>query len=427
MTYGSIFRTLVVATIALAGASCPLFAGDKEAVTLRGLTGKVEVWLDVHGMPHIYAHSWTDATRTLGYLHATDRLGEMDLFRRQGSGTMAEVRGKDGAIGRHSRAQIGDPARLRGVLEFRPIVASFETSSKPMRTASTKGLLRCATRICRWCSKLSATTRSPGPRSTAWCSASTWPGTSPARTTTCGSASWRETGRRPPSNNSGHSRGHTKSPRLPLSLIVPRSPERSRTHPRRRPGLRRGLHSMQWESLAWRGRAFRQQQLGGRRDEDRLRKADPVQRSAPGFPPAVHLVRLPSVRGRQKPGRSHAFRAGRRSSSATPTITPGASPTCRPTRSITSSKRCDPSDPLSLQACRPMEEGGAEDGEHPGARRGGACVDRRIHRTRADRLAGKGGPSAMPWTGLGPTANMSDLVHGASDKSEGVPEGPGPA
>ena len=61
---------------------------------LRGLAGVVEVFFDSHGVPHIFADSWGDAYRTLGYLHATDRLGQMDLYRRQASGTMAEVRGK---------------------------------------------------------------------------------------------------------------------------------------------------------------------------------------------------------------------------------------------------------------------------------------------------------------------------------------------
>jgi penicillin amidase len=55
----------------------------------------VDVFFDTHGIPHIYAGSWIDAYRALGYLHATDRLGEMDLLRRQASGTMAEIRGKD--------------------------------------------------------------------------------------------------------------------------------------------------------------------------------------------------------------------------------------------------------------------------------------------------------------------------------------------
>jgi penicillin amidase len=76
------------------------FAGDARAdtkgrVSLPGLAAEVAVSFDGHGIPHITARSWTDAVRVLGYLHAMDRPGQMDLFRRQASGTMAEVRGKE--------------------------------------------------------------------------------------------------------------------------------------------------------------------------------------------------------------------------------------------------------------------------------------------------------------------------------------------
>ncbi|HLN30438.1 MAG TPA: penicillin acylase family protein [Gemmataceae bacterium] len=88
-------RALALAGIIMAVGAHPLLADKIQGRPLRGLTAKVEVWLDGHGIPHVYAHSWTDAARTLGYLHATDRLGQMDLFRRQASGTMAEIRGKE--------------------------------------------------------------------------------------------------------------------------------------------------------------------------------------------------------------------------------------------------------------------------------------------------------------------------------------------
>jgi penicillin amidase len=64
-------------------------------VRLRGLGAHVQVWFDGHGIPHVFAASWTDAARALGYLHTTDRLAQMDLYRRRASGTMAEVRGKE--------------------------------------------------------------------------------------------------------------------------------------------------------------------------------------------------------------------------------------------------------------------------------------------------------------------------------------------
>jgi penicillin amidase len=83
--------------ILLVLAAAPSPADDSanaKKQNLRGLAGEVTVYFDGHGIPHIFAKSWTDAARTLGYLHATDRLGQMDLYRRRASGTMAEIRGK---------------------------------------------------------------------------------------------------------------------------------------------------------------------------------------------------------------------------------------------------------------------------------------------------------------------------------------------
>jgi penicillin amidase len=83
------------ACISLAIAFTGPARADEPPLKLQGLDAKVEVFFDNHGIPHVYAQSRTDANRVLGYLHAVDRLGEMDLFRRQASGTMAEIRGKE--------------------------------------------------------------------------------------------------------------------------------------------------------------------------------------------------------------------------------------------------------------------------------------------------------------------------------------------
>ncbi|HVE23152.1 MAG TPA: penicillin acylase family protein [Acidocella sp.] len=61
--------------------------------TLPGLSAPVTVIFDRHGIPFIRAASDTDAAEALGYLHARDRLFEMDLMRRAGSGTLAEILG----------------------------------------------------------------------------------------------------------------------------------------------------------------------------------------------------------------------------------------------------------------------------------------------------------------------------------------------
>jgi penicillin amidase len=68
---------------------------NTEQLNLAGLNGPVEVVLDAYSIPHVFAESWVDAARVLGYLHARDRLWQMDLMRRQASGTLAEILGPD--------------------------------------------------------------------------------------------------------------------------------------------------------------------------------------------------------------------------------------------------------------------------------------------------------------------------------------------
>jgi penicillin amidase len=65
-----------------------------QEVKLPGLKASVEIYRDIYGIPHIYAASTEDAYFALGYLHATDRLFQMELFRRRASGTLAEIFGR---------------------------------------------------------------------------------------------------------------------------------------------------------------------------------------------------------------------------------------------------------------------------------------------------------------------------------------------
>lgn len=67
-------------------------ANDGEHI-VRGLGGEVEILWDSLGVPHIRASSEEDLYFALGYLHARDRLWQMDLFRRVADGRLAEVLG----------------------------------------------------------------------------------------------------------------------------------------------------------------------------------------------------------------------------------------------------------------------------------------------------------------------------------------------
>lgn len=61
---------------------------------LPGLSHTVETYFDEFGIPHIYAQNEEDALRALGYIHAQDRLWQMELLRRAGTGRLSEVFGE---------------------------------------------------------------------------------------------------------------------------------------------------------------------------------------------------------------------------------------------------------------------------------------------------------------------------------------------
>jgi penicillin amidase len=59
------------------------------------LKDSVQIYRDQFSIPHIIAKSEGDAIFALGYAHAQDRLWQMDMARRAGSGRLAEVLGDD--------------------------------------------------------------------------------------------------------------------------------------------------------------------------------------------------------------------------------------------------------------------------------------------------------------------------------------------
>ena len=62
-------------------------------VKVAGLAGTVEIVRDARGIPHIRAGGTDDAYFALGFVHAQDRLWQMESMRRLGSGRLAEVVG----------------------------------------------------------------------------------------------------------------------------------------------------------------------------------------------------------------------------------------------------------------------------------------------------------------------------------------------
>ena len=64
-----------------------------ESLSVAGLRAPVEVRRDRWGVPHIYAGSQRDLFFAQGFVAAQDRLFQMEMWRRQGEGRLAEVLG----------------------------------------------------------------------------------------------------------------------------------------------------------------------------------------------------------------------------------------------------------------------------------------------------------------------------------------------
>jgi penicillin amidase len=60
---------------------------------VAGLDAPVEILRDAYGIPHIYARSANDAYFALGFVHAQDRLWQMEFNRRLAAGRLAEILG----------------------------------------------------------------------------------------------------------------------------------------------------------------------------------------------------------------------------------------------------------------------------------------------------------------------------------------------
>ena len=63
------------------------------AVALNSIQKETTVYFDEFGVPHIYAATQKDALTTLGYVHAQDRLWQMELLRRIAPGRLSELFG----------------------------------------------------------------------------------------------------------------------------------------------------------------------------------------------------------------------------------------------------------------------------------------------------------------------------------------------
>ncbi len=84
---------LLVASIATASPANPPGRVKEATLTLPELNQRARILRDVDGMPHIYAFDEHDAVFLQGWVTAQDRLFQIDVLRRQASGTLAELLG----------------------------------------------------------------------------------------------------------------------------------------------------------------------------------------------------------------------------------------------------------------------------------------------------------------------------------------------
>jgi penicillin G amidase len=93
---------LVVAALLLTAAAAGVAYGVLKnsvapaagTLTMAGLAGPVEVVRDGEGVPHIFAGDQDDLYAALGFVHAQDRLWQMELLRLTGQGRLSEVFGE---------------------------------------------------------------------------------------------------------------------------------------------------------------------------------------------------------------------------------------------------------------------------------------------------------------------------------------------
>ena len=80
----------VAALYVLARRSLPAIDG---AMTVAGISAPIDIVRDADAIPHIFAATKADALYGLGYVHAQDRLWQMEFQRRIGHGRLSEIFG----------------------------------------------------------------------------------------------------------------------------------------------------------------------------------------------------------------------------------------------------------------------------------------------------------------------------------------------
>ncbi len=105
-----------------------------SAMRLDGLEGSVDVYRDEHGIPHIRAGSVHDAFFAQGFVHAQDRLWQMDFDRRRAYGRWSEFAGQPGVESDILMRRLGLGNTAKGDYD------AFDDETRAMLDAYTAGI-----------------------------------------------------------------------------------------------------------------------------------------------------------------------------------------------------------------------------------------------------------------------------------------------
>jgi len=81
---------IVVSLVIYLQTTKPKYEGE---ISIKNISKETTVYFDDYGVPHIYANSQKDALTVLGYVHAQDRLWQMELMKRIAPGRLSELFG----------------------------------------------------------------------------------------------------------------------------------------------------------------------------------------------------------------------------------------------------------------------------------------------------------------------------------------------
>ena len=84
---------VLLAAAALAGVLWLTLPPAHQQAQIPWLSAPVEISVDQDGVPRIHAASESDALAALGFVHARDRMFQLDLMRRAASGRLSELAG----------------------------------------------------------------------------------------------------------------------------------------------------------------------------------------------------------------------------------------------------------------------------------------------------------------------------------------------